>query len=155
MTGEAERSDSPRVVRCRTVAHGRLQQVHHIRDIPVKESGVDPLALSSTDAEPNALELLLSAFGSCLAAGIHANAIARHVAITSLALELSGEVHDSMHWGTADTAEPLGFEAIAVSVHIESTASTEALNALVKHATLWSPVANTLYNPVHLKVSLA
>ena len=142
-------------MRCRTVAVGRLQQVHHIRDLPVQESTVDPLDLSSSDAEPNALELLLSAFGSCLAAGIHANAIARHVAITSLTLELSGEVHDSMHWGTADGAKPLGFEAISVTVHIEASASTEALNALVKHATLWSPVANTLYNPVHLKIALA
>ena len=60
-----------------------------------------------------------------------------------------------MHWGTSDGAKPLGFEGITVSVHIESTASVEALNALVKHATLWSPVANTLYNPVHLKVTLA
>ena len=101
------------------------------------------------------MELLLSAFGSCLAASIHANAIARHVTITSLALELSGEVDDSVHWGTALNAKPRGFEAIAVSVHIASPASTDALNALVKHATLWSPVANTLYNPVHLKVSLA
>ncbi len=155
MTGTAEGPEGPRIVRCRTVAVGRLQQVHHIRDLPVQESAVDGRAMSSADAEPNALELLLSAFGSCLAAGIHANAIARHVAITSLALELSGEVDDSVHWGTAAGAKPLGFEAIAVCVHIESSASVEALNALVKHATLWSPVANTLYNPVHLKVSLA
>ncbi len=155
MIGTPDPSEGPRVVRCRTVAAGRLQQVHHIRDIPVRASVVDPLALSGADAEPNALELLLSAFGSCLAAGIHANAMARDVAITSLALELSGEVHDSMHWRTADEAKPLGFEAIDVTVHIESNASAEALNALIKHATLWSPVANTLYNPVHLKVALA
>ena len=154
MTGSAG-APGPRLVRCRTVAVGRLQQVHHIRDLPVQQSTLDPLAVSSADAEPNALELLLSAFGACLAASIHANAVARHVAVTSLALELSGEVDDSVHWGTAADTKPLGFEAISVAVHIESTASTEALNALVKHATLWSPVANTLYNPVHLKVSLA
>lgn len=155
MTGATAGSEGSRVVRCRTVAVGRLQQVHHIRGLPTQKSTVDPLALSSADAEPNALELLLSAFGSCLAAGIHANAIFRHIPITSLSLELSGEVDDSVHWGTADRPKPLGFEAIAVSVHIESTSSAKALNALVKHATLWSPVANTLYNPVHLKVSLA
>ena len=155
MTGAAEGIGGPRVVRCRTVALGRLQQVHHIRDLPALESAVDPLALSSADAEASALEMLLSAFGSCLAAGIHANAIARHVAITSLALELSGEVDDAVHWRTAAGARPLGFETIAVSVHIESTASAEALAALIKHATLWSPVANTLHNPVHLKVTRA
>ena len=115
----------------------------------------DHPSLSSQEEEPIALEVLLSAFGSCLAAAIHANAIVRHIPITSLELDLSGEIDDSPHWGTSREAKPLGFEAISVAVHIEADAPTEALVALVKHATLWSPVANTLYNPIHLRVALA
>ncbi len=45
-------------------------------------------------------------------------------------------------------------EAVHVSVRLDADASREALAALVKHATLWSPVANTLHNPVHLSMSL-
>jgi hypothetical protein len=41
-----------------------------------------------------------------------------------------------------------------VSVQLEAEATHENLAALVKHATLWSPVANTLHNPVHLDVHL-
>lgn len=143
-----------KTIRCRTVAHGRLRQAHHIRDLPAQASVVGSEALSAADEEPNALETLLSAFGACLAAGIHANAIARHIGIRSLALDLSADVDESAHWGTGSGAKPLGFEAIEVVVKIEADAPDDALNALVKHATLWSPVANTLHDPVHLKVSL-
>jgi hypothetical protein len=50
---------------------------------------------------------------------------------------------------------PVGFEAIRVEVRMEAAASPEALRALIAHAVLWSPVANTLHGPVHLDVSLA
>ncbi len=38
---------------------------------------------------------------------------------------------------------------------LDAEAPREQLEALVRHATLWSPVANTLHNPVHLDVTLA
>ncbi len=143
-----------RTLRCRTVAHGQLHQRHHIRDLPVRATVAGSDVLSGHDDEASALEMLLSAFGACLAAGIHANAIARHIEITSLTLDLSADVDRSVHWGTGAGAKPIGFEAVEVVVTIEADAPANALDALVKHATLWSPVANTLYNPVHLKVSL-
>jgi hypothetical protein len=37
-------------------------------------------------------------------------------------------------------------------VRIEADVSLEILEALVEHTVMWSPVANTLYNPVHLDV---
>ena len=58
-------------------------------------------------------------------------------------------------WGTGDlTPKTIGFETIRVSVRIEADAPRASLDALVRHATLWSPVANTLHNPVHLDVTL-
>ena len=35
-------------------------------------------------------------------------------------------------------------------MHINADAPREVLKALLDHALLWSPVANTLHNPVHL-----
>jgi hypothetical protein len=49
----------------------------------------------------------------------------------------------------------IGFETVKVVVRLEADAPRDALDALVRHATLWSPVANTLHNPVHLDVLLA
>ena len=147
--------EGTRVLRCRTVASGRLRQVHHIRDVPVRQSVVHPDRLSASEEEANALEQLLSAFGACLSALIHADALARHVEITSLALELSGEVDHAVHWGTTDEPGAIGFEAISVAVHLEADAPKDVLAAIVKRATLWSPVANTLHNPVALRIALA
>jgi uncharacterized OsmC-like protein len=53
--------------------------------------------------------------------------------------------------GTGDlTPKPLGFETITVRVRIEADVVREILEALVEHTAMWSPVANTLHNPVHL-----
>jgi hypothetical protein len=50
---------------------------------------------------------------------------------------------------------PVGFRAIRVAVHIDADASPEAIRALVAHAVLWSPIANTLHDPVNLDVTVA
>ena len=42
-----------------------------------------------------------------------------------------------------------------LTVHLDADAPHDALSALIRHVTLWSPVANTLHNPVHLDVALA
>jgi hypothetical protein len=39
-------------------------------------------------------------------------------------------------------------------VHIRADATLDALRAIVAHAVLWSPVASTLHDPVHLDVAL-
>jgi hypothetical protein len=49
----------------------------------------------------------------------------------------------------------LGFETISISVQIEADAPRDVLKALLDHAVRWSPVANTLYNPIDLDVALA
>ena len=146
-----------RTLRCRTVARGRFTQLNFIRDLPpqpVAES--DSNGLSSEYIAPNASEALLAAFGSCLAVGVHANAIARNIPIRRLELELEADINTTAVWGAGDIEpKPIGFEAVRVTVKIEADATRDSLDALIKHAVLWSPVANTLHNPVHLDVTLA
>lgn len=146
-----------RTLRCRTVAQGRFTQLNFIRNLPPQQvAESEPDGLSSEDIAPNASEALLAAFGSCLAVGIHANAIARNIPIRRLELQLEADINTTAVWGTGDMdPKPIGFEAVRVAVTIEADASRDSLDALVRHATLWSPVANTLHNPVHLDVALA
>ena len=73
----------------------------------------------------------------------------------SLALEFSGEVDDAEHTKIGAASKAIGFEAVSVSVHVEANAPAYVLAAIVKRATLSSPVANTLYNPVAIRVALA
>ena len=145
-----------RTLRCRTVARGRFNQVNYIRDLPPQPVMEDePEGLSGERLAPNAAEALLAAFGSCLAVGIHANAVAQGIPLQSLELELAADLNSTAVWGAGDlTPKTIGFETIRVSVRIEADAPRASLEALVRHATLWSPVANTLHNPVHLDVVL-
>jgi uncharacterized OsmC-like protein len=145
-----------RTLRCRTVASGRLHQLNYIRDLPPQRVVEDePEGLSAETVAPNASEALLAALGSCLAVGIHANALAQGIPIRVLELELSADINTTSVWGVGDlTPKPIGFEMLHVSVRLEADAPRTALEALVRHATLWSPVSNTLHNPVHLDVTL-
>jgi uncharacterized OsmC-like protein len=98
-------------------------------------------------------DALLAALGSCLAIGIHANAVARAIPIRHLEIEIVEEIGVAALWGTGDLPpKPLGFKTITMRVRIEADVSREILEALVEQTAMWSPVANTLHNPVHLDV---
>ncbi len=145
-----------RTLRCRTVARGRFSQLNYIRDLPpqtVIEDESEGLLGEAT--APNASEALLAAFGSCLAIGIHANAVAQNIPIRSLELEVAADLNTTAVWGAGDLQpKTIGFEAVRVSVRLHADVSRETIEALIRHAVLWSPVANTLHNPVHLDVAL-
>ncbi len=145
-----------RTLRCRTVAKGRLHQLNFVRDLPPQPVMEDePGGLLGEDIAPNASEALLAAFGSCLAIGIHANALAQRISIQGLELDLEADINTTAVWGAGElNPKAIGFEAVRVSVRLEADAPRESLEALIRHATLWSPVANTLHNPVHLDVTL-
>ncbi len=146
-----------RTFMCRTVAEGRLSQLNYIRDLPPQAvAEAAPASLSSESLAPNASEALLAAFGSCLSVGLHANAIAQGIPIRSLELELTGAVDTAAAWGIGRlTPGGIGFETIHVLVRLDADGPRSALEQLIRHTVLWSPVANTLHNSVELDVALA
>lgn len=62
----------------------------------------EPADLSGETTAPNASEALLAAFGSCLAVGIHTNAVAQGIPITALALELAADLNTTAVWGAGN-----------------------------------------------------
>jgi hypothetical protein len=146
-----------RTLRCRTVATGQFHQLNYIRDLPPQP--VQEAAAGSLLAEalaPSASEALLAALGSCLAVGIHAHAVAQRIPVRALELTLEATIHTGTAWVPGGPQPgPIGFESVRVLVQLDADAPRPALVALVDHALLWSPVANTLHNPVHLDVLLA
>ena len=139
-------------LRCRTVAEGRFRQMNYVRDLPPLL--VDEMSgIPGADGAAQPLEFLLSALGSCLAAGLRANALARSIMLSRLELEVAADMAVAPR--DAARPEPIGFDEVRVTVHLEADAPRDALAALVAHAALWSPVANTLHNGVHLAVALA
>jgi uncharacterized OsmC-like protein len=154
----AKGKENPKAVRtlkCRTVAEGKFRHLNFVRNLPAHVID-EPPGLLGDDTAPNPSEALLAALGSCLAVGIHANAVAQNIAIRKLELELEADINITSVWGTGDTSpKPVGFEAVRVSVHLDADAPRETLDQLVAHATRWSPVANTYTKPVALTVGLA
>ncbi len=141
-----------KTVKCRTVAEGRFRHLNFIRNLPPHIVD-EPPALLGDDTAPNPSEALLAALGSCLAVGIHANAVAQNITVRSLALNLEADINITSVWGTGDTSpKPVGFDAIRVTVDLDADAPRETLDALIAHATKWSPVANTIAKPVALTV---
>jgi uncharacterized OsmC-like protein len=144
-----------RTLKCRTVAEGRFRHLNMIRTLPAHVID-EPPGLLGDDTAPNPSEASLAALGSCLAVGIHANAVARNITIRSLELELEADINITAVWGTGDTSpKPVGFDAVRVKVHLDADAPKAELDALIAHATQWSPVANTFTKPVALDVAAA
>jgi organic hydroperoxide reductase OsmC/OhrA len=48
----------------------------------------------------------------------------------------------------------MGFQAIRVKVVLEGDAPREVLDEIVKHANFYSPVANSMRNPIAFSIAL-
>ena len=154
----AKAKSNPNVVKSlkiKTVCEGQFRNLNYIRNLPAHVID-EPPGLLGQDTAPNPSEAVLAALGSCLSVGIHANAIMRGIKLTKLELELEGDIDITGVWGLGDLSEKrLGFTDIRVSVDLDGDASRQELEDLVAHSNSWSPVANTLRNPVNMEVSLA
>lgn len=141
-----------RTLKCKTIAEGRFRHLNMIRNLPPYIVD-EPPGLLGDDTAPNPSEASLAALGSCLAVGIHANAVAQEITIQSLELELEADINITAVWGTGDVSpKPVGFDAVRVKVHLVADAPQQKIDELIAHATKWSPVANTFTKPVALDV---
>ena len=71
-----------KTLKCKTVAEGRFRHLNFIRNLPAYVVD-EPPGLLGDDTAPNPSEASLAALGSCLAVGIHANAVARGITVLS------------------------------------------------------------------------
>jgi len=143
-----------RTVRCKTVAEGkRFRHLNYVRNLPAHIVD-EPPALLGDDTAPNPTEALLAALGSCVAVGLQANAVARGWTIRAIEVELEGDINITSVWGTGDLSpKPLGLTAVRIKARVEADGATPAeLDELVAHAAKWSPVLNTVTNPVPVAV---
>ncbi|CZE49170.1 OsmC family protein [Campylobacter geochelonis] len=147
-----ENPDVIKTLKCKTVAEGKFRHANYIRNLPAYIVD-EPPTLLGEDTAPNPSEAVLAALGSCIAVGIHANAIAQNIIIKKLEVELEGDLNITAVWGTGDLSEkPLGFTDVRVNVVIDTDKDKATNDALIAHALKYSPVANTLLRNVNLEV---
>ncbi|XKF15401.1 OsmC family protein [Halomonas sp. BLK-85] len=139
-----------------TVTEGQYRTISHVNHHQVVVD--EPLHLFGQDTAPAPGEIVLSGLGGCLAVGITAVATWKEVTLSKLEVFLEGDIGNPAAWG-AGGAEMIpslmGFQEIRVKVLIEGDAPREQLAEIVEHANFYSPVANTMRNPVNFHIALA
>ena len=119
----------------------------------------EPLHLFGQDTAPAPGEIVLSGLGGCLAVGITAVAAWKQVKLSRLELFLEGDIGNPAAWGAGGalqkTASEMGFQAIRVKVVMEGDAPRDVLDGIVQHASFYSPVANSVRNPIAFEIGLA
>ncbi|WP_172201260.1 OsmC family protein [Campylobacter sp. RM16188] len=147
-----ENPDVIKTIKCKTVAKGKFRHENYIRNLPPYIVD-EPPTLLGEDTAPNPSEAVLAALGSCVAVGIHANAVDQDIVITNLEVLVEGDLSITAVWGTGDLSDkPLGMTDVRLKINL-STNKDEATNkALIDKAIKYSPVVNTLLRNVNVKV---
>ena len=140
-----------------TVMQGMYRSLSYVGDhTPVVVD--EPLHLFGENTAPAPGEIVLSGLGGCLAVGITAVATWKQIRLSKLEIFLEADIGNPAAWGAGGAQmqpEQMGFQAIRVKVLVEGDASREELDEIVRHANFYSPVANTLRNPIPFSIGLA
>lgn len=146
-----------RTVRAKTIAEGRrFRHLNYVRNLEAHIVD-EPPGLLGDDTAPNPTEALLAALGTCVAVGLQANAVARGWTVKGIEIESEGDINITSVWGTGDVSEkPVGLTAVRLKAHLDIEGASQAeLDELVAHAAQWSPVLNTVKNPVSVSIARA
>ena len=140
-----------------TVMQGMYRSLSYVGDHhPVVVD--EPLHLFGENTAPAPGEIVLSGLGGCLAVGITAVAAWKQVQLSKLEIFLEGDIGNPAAWGAGGAlkeAAEMGFQAIRVKVVLEGDATREVLDDIVQHANFYSPVANSMRNPIPFEIALA
>jgi uncharacterized OsmC-like protein len=139
-----------------TVVDGQYRTLSYVgKHAPVVVD--EPLHLFGQDTAPAPGEIALSGLGGCLAVGITAVATWKEVTLSKLEIFLEGDIGNPAAWGAGGAQKApseMGFQAIRVKVVIEGDAPREVLDEIVQQANRYSPVANTMRNPIPFEIGL-
>ncbi len=112
----------------------------------------EPPVLLGNDTGANPVEYLLAGLAGCITTSLVAHAAARGIKIDSIESTLEGDI-DLHGLLQLDDTNP-GYQGINISFKIESDASEETLEELIKLARKASPVVNTVSRPTQVNVKL-
>lgn len=119
----------------------------------------EPDMLCGTDTAANPVELIIQAYGACLAIGFVMNATARGIKVERLELELEGEI-DLPGFLGLEPPEELGmdklpgYKNVVTVIKVKADADESALKDLLNAVTKTSPVGVTLSRSVALETRL-
>lgn len=123
----------------------------HTREFTIE--GDEPEQILGERTAPNAVELLLTALGSCLSVGYAANAAAMGIELRDLRFELEGDVDLRGFLGISEGVRA-GYDSVSCTVYLDADASEEELAALRERVEATSPVVDGITNETSLETHL-
>ena len=137
-----------------TVTEGQYRTISYINQHQVVVD--EPLHLFGEDTAPAPGEVILSGLGGCIAVGVTAVATWKQVKLSKLEIFLEADIGNTAAWGAGGaerTPDQMGFQEIRVKVLVEGEASEAVLDDIVERANYFSPMANSLRNPIPFSLS--
>jgi uncharacterized OsmC-like protein len=120
-----------------------------VRTKPFVVDAAEPPVLLGEDQAPNPVEFVLHALAACLTTSLAYHAAARGIRIESLESQLEGDLDLRGFLGLSGDVRK-GFQQIRARFTIKADASKEQLEELTK----FSPVYDTIANPVPVSISI-
>lgn len=113
----------------------------------------EPPVLLGGNKGANPVEYLLVGLSGCLTTSMVAHAAARGIALRAVQSRLEGELDVQGFLGLSETI-PVGYKNIRVTFKIDADLSDEEKEELIEMAQKYSPVFNSVANPVPVQVEL-
>jgi len=112
----------------------------------------EPESLGGTNSGPNPVELVLASLAGCINVVVHMAAAEQGVNIRGLRLTVEGYLDPSRLMGSP-TDQRAGFSTIALTAEVDSDASAQEIDEVLRIAESRCPVADNLNNatPVTLR----
>ncbi|HJR76888.1 MAG TPA: OsmC family protein [Nitrospiraceae bacterium] len=120
-----------------------------VRTKPFVVGAAEPPVLLGEDQAPNPAEYVLHALAACLTTSLVYHAAARGIRIESMESQLEGDLDLRGFLGLSDDVRK-GFQEIRATFTVKSDATKELLEKLAK----FSPVYDTIANPVPVSISI-
>lgn len=119
----------------------------------------EPDMLAGTNTAANPVELVLQAYGACLAIGYAMNAAVRGISLQDLRIDVEGEIDLPGFLGLEPPANVHmdrlpGYKNVTVRVKIRADADRKTLQELHDHVVRTSPVGVTISRPVKIETEL-
>lgn len=106
----------------------------------------EPESLGGTDHGPNPVEFVLASLAGCINVVVHMVAKERGVEIRGLRVTVQGSL-DPSRLMALPTENRAGFEAIELLAEVDSDASDEEVDEILRIAETRCPVADNLLSP--------
>lgn len=126
----------------------------HVRSKPFVFTKDEPEILLGNDSGANPVEYALTALAGCVTTTLVYWAAAKGVKLNKVESTLEGDI-DLQGLLNLDENVTVGYKSIQINFKIDSDATEETLQELIKIAKKHSPTCNTFLNPTPVNISLS